>query len=278
MSMSETLIPSLDLVQRTLTADISYAISRMRVLERIGNPIKIAYRWIDEAAVALMSRLPAFSRVVGLRAGHEHHIKPLVRWYLEHGIRPTFEMVPGMYDAALGSELTRLGFYQSGFHASLIGSPNTAAPVKGEEEIEPVNTAEAMEDYLDAYVVGWSIAEKDRAQFKVNVRPWLQQRGWSLYVARVNRRPAAAATLYVHERVGYLADAATDPAFRRRGLQLALLRRRIHDATSAGADLVFGGANPFSTSHRNMERVGMRLQFVRSKWTPASSAPTSLAA
>jgi ribosomal protein S18 acetylase RimI-like enzyme len=276
MSMSDTLIPSLDLVQRTLTADISYTISRMKVLERIpGNPIGIAYRWIDEAAVALMSRLPAFSRVVGLRAGHEHHIRPLVLWYLEHGIKPTFEMVPGMYDAALGSELTRLGFYQSGFHASLIGAPSGAALVKGEDEIEPVSTPEAMEDYLDAYVAGWG--EKDRTQFKVNVRPWLQQRGWTLYLARVDGRPAAAATLYVHERVGYLADAATDPAFRRRGLQTALLRRRIYDA-AAGADLVFSGADPFSTSHRNMERVGMRLQFVRSKWTPASSASASLPA
>jgi ribosomal protein S18 acetylase RimI-like enzyme len=276
--MSDTLLPSLDLVQRTLTADISYTISRMKVLERIpGNPIGIAYRWIDEAAVALMSRLPAFCRVVGLRAGHEHHIKPLVLWYLEHGINPTFEMVPGMYDAALGCELTRLGFYQSGFHASLIGAPGGAALVKGVDEIEPVSTAEAMEDYLGAYVAGWGIAEKDRTQFKVNVRPWLQQRGWTLYLARVNGRPAAAATLYVDERVGYLADTATDPAFRRRGLQTALLRRRIYDG-AVGADLVFSGADPFSTSHRNMERVGMRLQFVRSKWTPAASASASLAA
>jgi len=279
MSMSDTLLPSLDLVQRTLTADISYTISRMKVLERIpGNPIRVAYRWIDETAVALMSRLPAFSRVVGLRAGHAHHIKPLVRWYLEHGIKPTFEMVPGMYDAALGSELTRLGFYQSGFYASLIGAPGAAAFVMQEGEIEPVSTPEAMEDYLDAYVAGWGIAEKDRTQFKVNVRPWPQQPGWSLYLARVNGRAAAAATLYVHERVGYLADATTDPAFRRRGLQTALLRRRILDAAAAGADLVFSGADPFSTSHRNMERVGMRLQFVRSKWTAVSSASTSLAA
>jgi hypothetical protein len=35
-----------------------------------------------------------------------------------------------------------------------------------------------------------------------------------------------------------------------------------------GADVIFGGAAPFSTSHRNMERVGMRLQFMRSLWTP----------
>jgi hypothetical protein len=116
--------------------------------------------------------------------------------------------------------------------------------------------------------VGWAIPEKDRDQFKINVKPWLEQPGWSLYLARFGEQPAAVATLYVDVGVGYLADAATNPAFRRRGLQSALLRRRIDDAAAAGADVVFSGAAPFSESHRNMARAGMRMQFIRSLWTP----------
>jgi hypothetical protein len=268
--MSDALIPTLDLVRRTLATDISYTISRMRVLERIpGNPIGVAYRWFDEDAVALMARLEPFCRVVGLRPGHTEHIEPLVRWYYERNIKPTFEVVPGQYVESLGRELSRLGLYQSGFHASLIGKPAAAMPAEGDVRIEPVTTARLMEDYLEAYVAGWGIAEKNRTQFKSNVRPWLEQPGWSLYVARVNGHPAAAATLYVQDRVGYLADSATDPAFRCRGLQFALLRRRMRDAGDFGADLVFSGAAPYSSSHRNMERAGLRLQFVRAKWTPA---------
>jgi ribosomal protein S18 acetylase RimI-like enzyme len=262
------LSPSLDLVQRTLAVDISYTISRMKVLERIaGNPICIAYRSIDDTAVALMARLPSFARVVGMRAGHERQIEPLANWYREHGIKPKFEMVPGHYDASLGRELARLGFFQSGFHASLIGEPYLAEP-EDEIEIDRVTAAQTMEHYLDAYVAGWGIQAKDHAQFKANVRPWLGQEGWSLYVARLNGQPAAAATLYVKDRVGYLADATTDPAFRRRGLHAALLRRRMHDAAAADVEIVFSGATPFSTSHRNMERAGLRLQFMRSLWTP----------
>jgi ribosomal protein S18 acetylase RimI-like enzyme len=258
--MSDTLIPSLQVLHRTLAADISYTVSRMKVLEGIpGNPIGIAYRWFDEGAVALMARLPPFCRVVGLRSGHEHHIEPLARWYAEHDINPTFELVPGQYDKNLGRELARVGFYQSSFHASLIGEPSAIGYAGDGGAIEPVATAEALEDYLDAYVAGWGIPEQHHTQFKSNVRPWLEQPGWSLYLARVNGRPAAAATLYVHDGVGYLADSATDPSFRRRGLQVALLRRRIHDAGLAGADLVFSGAEPLSSSHRNMERVGLRL-------------------
>src|SRR5262249_55403441 len=149
---------------------IAYTISRMKVLERIpGNPVRIGYRWIDENSVALMSLLPSFSRVVGLRKGHEHHIEPLACWYREHGIKPTFEMVPGHYDASLGRELARLDFFQSGFHASLIGDCRPTRHLDGDVEIDRVTTSEMMEHYLDAYVAGWGIAEKDHAQFKANV-------------------------------------------------------------------------------------------------------------
>jgi GNAT superfamily N-acetyltransferase len=270
MTTADRLLPSVRLIERVLAADVSYTISRMRVLERIpGNPIGIGYRRIDESAVALVSRfLPSFTRVVGLRPGHERQIEPLVDWYREHGVRPTFELVPGMYDTELGRELARLGFFQSGFHASLIREPDLSM-ISGENMgIERVGSADAMERYLDAYVAGWGIAEKDHAQFKSNVRPWRDQPGWSLYLARVDGCPAAAATLYVDGRVGYLADATTAPAFRRHGLHVALLQRRIHDASMAGVDFIFSGAEPMSTSHRNMERAGLRLHFIRAKWTP----------
>ena len=168
-------------------------------------------------------------------------------WYREHGAKPTFELVPGMCDTALARELTRLGFFQSGFHASLIGEPDPSATSDGGIDIERVVCADAMESYLDAYVAGWGIAEKDQAQFKSNVRPWRDQAGWSLYLAQVEGIPAAAATLYVHDRVGYLADAATAPAFRRLGLHVALLLQRICDASRAGVDFIFSGAEPMST-------------------------------
>jgi ribosomal protein S18 acetylase RimI-like enzyme len=269
MPTNGEMVPSLSRVQRTLAADIAYTISRMKVLERIpSNPIGIDYRWVDETAVALTARLLPFCRVIGLRAGHEAHIEPLVAWYRDHGVKPAFEMVPGHYDEGLGRELARLAFYQSRFHVSLIGEPAQTADADGRITIERVTGSPSMEAYLDAYVAGWELLQEDHAQFKTNVRPWLNQPGWSLYVGRANGQPAAAATLYLHDGVGYLADAATDPAFRGQGFQSALLRRRIHDAGAAGADLVFSGAAPFSASHRNMERAGMRVQFVRSLWTP----------
>lgn len=270
MSVNHRLMPSLDLLQRILAVDLSYTVSRLKVLESIpGNPMGVGYRWVDDTTVGLMScRLPAFNRVIGLRAGHERHLKSLCDWYREHNVEPTFEIVPGMFDASLGRELARLGFFQSGFHAAMIVEPHQIASVESQIQIERVLTSELMEQFLDAYVAGWGVAEQYHSQFKANVRPWFGRAGWSLYLAMADGRPAATAILYVHERVGYLADAATDPSFRRQGLQLALIRRRIRDAEAAGVDFVFSGAHLLGSSHRNMERAGMRLQFLRAKWTP----------
>ena len=79
------LIPSLRVIRRTLECEIAYTLSRMAVLERIpGNPVGIAYRQLEGGAVALMARhlpVPSFNSVVGLRAGHEGQIEPLVAWY-----------------------------------------------------------------------------------------------------------------------------------------------------------------------------------------------------
>jgi ribosomal protein S18 acetylase RimI-like enzyme len=263
---------SLDLIHRVLDVDVAYTISRLQVLERLpGNPIGVAYRKVEGTITALMARhipSPSFNRVVGLRAGDERHIAPLAAWYREHGVTARFEMVPGDCDAALGRELARLGYYQSGFHAALICRPDDAIAAAKAADIERVTSAALMEDYLQAYTAGWGLPEKEHLHFKANVRPWLGQPGWSLYLGRIDGRPAAAATLYVHGGLGYCADATTDPAFRRRGLQLALLHRRIADAGAAGVDFVFSGAEFLSPSHRNMERIGMRLAFIRAIWMP----------
>jgi ribosomal protein S18 acetylase RimI-like enzyme len=270
MSSSARLIPSVELTRRVIDAAAAYTVARMRVLEAIpGNPIGIAYRALDNVTATAARHLPSpsFNSIVGLRAGQAHYIRPLVEWHRERGIAGRFEIAAGDNDPELGRELTRLGFFQSGFHAALIGEPDREASLEPEIRVDPVTNPADMEEFLAAYVAGWGIPEASRDQFKGNVRPWLGQAGWSLYMGRIEGRAAAAAILFVHEGVGYFADSATDPAFRGRGLHSALLRRRLRDASMAGVDFVCSGADFLSTSHRNMERTGMRLLFLRAIWT-----------
>jgi hypothetical protein len=266
-------LASPDLIHRVIDVDVTYTISRMQVLERLpGNPVGVAWRQFDEHVTALMARhlpSPSFNRVVGLRAGDERLVAPIDAWYREHGATARFEMVPGDFDAALGCALADLGYHHSGFHAALGCRPGDPMAEPHAAGIERVTTAAQMEDFLAAYVAGWGTPAKDHDRFKANVRPWLNLPGWLLYVARLDGRPAATATLYIDGNAAYCADATTDPAFRRRGLHSALLHRRIADATAAGVDLVFSGAAFLSASYRNMERIGMRLMFMRAVWSHA---------
>lgn len=269
MGSRSKLPPSLELVRRTVDAESAYTLSRLQVLERLpGNPVGIAYRDVDDGVVALMARhlpVPSFNSVVGLRAGQEHYIAPLVAWYRDNGVKGRFEMVPGLYDAALGQELARLGHYQSSFHVSLICEPDAGVAAAAAITVERVADAATLEEFLDTHAAGWNIP--DPACFKANVRGWLAGPGWSLYLARADGKPAATGILHVGDKAGYCADAATVPACRARGLHAALLRRRIADAGAAGVDFVCSAAEYLSASHRNMERVGMRVQFVRAIWT-----------
>jgi GNAT superfamily N-acetyltransferase len=90
--------------------------------------------------------------------------------------------------------------------------------------------------------------------------------GTVCFVAEWSGQPIAAAALGLHNGVAILAGASTDPAFRGRGAQAALLDTRLRHATDAGYDIAMMGAAPGSASQRNGERQGFRIAYTRIKW------------
>ena len=263
------LVPSAELIRRSLEIEAAYTLSRMRVLERLpGNPVGIAYRRVGKSGWALMAPylpVPSFNAVIGLQAGDEGEIEGVLQWYRDNEAEARVEIVPGCEDDKLLRELVRLQLYQSGFHAAMIARPQDAAPPDPAIDIVRVTDRPLLEDFLTAYIAGREIPQGE--QFRNNVRPWIDQEGWSLFLGRLDGTPAAAAVLYLREGFGYLADATTDPKFRGRGLQTALLAHRLRHAGEQGASYVSSGAAFLSSSHRNMVRAGMTLQFVRALWT-----------
>lgn len=83
------------------------------------------------------------------------------------------------------------------------------------------------------------------------------------YLAHVNGHRAGGAGLYVGDGIGFLCGAATLPPYRRRGVQAALLRRRLADATAAGCDLAVVTTAPGSKSQQNVQRHGFALLYAR---------------
>jgi len=91
---------------------------------------------------------------------------------------------------------------------------------------------------------------------------------WRHYLAFDGDTAVAAAALFVHEGTAWLGWAYTLPAYRGRGMQSALLARRIADAGALGCTLVVADMtedtperpNP---SYRNMLRLGFEHAYTK---------------
>ncbi len=92
-----------------------------------------------------------------------------------------------------------------------------------------------------------------------------QQPGSICLLALVDDHPAGAGALSVHERVSAMYGASTIPAFRRRGVQSALIQSLVAEAIDARCDLAYTLTEPGSVSNRNLERQEFRLAYTRVK-------------
>jgi GNAT superfamily N-acetyltransferase len=85
------------------------------------------------------------------------------------------------------------------------------------------------------------------------------------FLAFVDGIVAGGGGVFASQGVGGLFGASTLPAFRRRGVQSALLETRLAWAVEKGCDLAVSFARPGSVSHRNIERNGFRVAYTRTK-------------
>ncbi|MGD0427866.1 MAG: GNAT family N-acetyltransferase [Candidatus Acidiferrales bacterium] len=91
------------------------------------------------------------------------------------------------------------------------------------------------------------------------------RRDGCFFLAFVDGIVAGGAGVFAGQGVGGLFGASTLPAFRRRGVQAALLAARLAWAVEKGCDLAVSFARPGSISHRNIERNGFRVAYTRTK-------------
>lgn len=87
--------------------------------------------------------------------------------------------------------------------------------------------------------------------------------GVTVYVAHRGGVAVGGASMRTFEGVAHLCGSATLPAHRRRGVQTALLARRLGDAARAGCDVAVVVTMPGSKSQQNVQRLGFALLYSR---------------
>jgi GNAT superfamily N-acetyltransferase len=85
------------------------------------------------------------------------------------------------------------------------------------------------------------------------------------FLAYVDGVVAGGGAVSADHGVSGFFGASTLPAFRRRGVQSALLAARLAWALDQSCDLAVSIAQPGSISHRNIERSGFRVAYTRTK-------------
>lgn len=101
--------------------------------------------------------------------------------------------------------------------------------------------------------------------------------GMRVYMAFDGTTPVATGALSVHGRTGWLSYAATDPRYRRRGAQNALLSLRLREAQRLGCATVFvetGDDTPErpNPSYRNVRRHGFEVLYRRANYVKVLDA------
>lgn len=271
------MIPTADLAERLTQVDAAYALARLRLIQaRPGNPLGAAHYRTHGITAFSCRAIPSYymNRIVGIGAGQADLVDDVLSWFDPDAPSPTVELLPTSLSRSLASMLTRRGFAQTGVHATVAVAAAAMASEHTDRavSVEHVTGPRGMAGFEQAYFAGWGLRPPDPADSNNSIRGWLTQPGWRLYLARCDGVPVGAAVLYLAENVGYLASAATVPAWRGKGVQGALLRHRIRDAAAAGVDVVFGQAEYLSASYRNLLRAGIPLLYNQSLWTRTDQA------
>lgn len=211
------------------------------------------------------------NKVVGLGfAGLPDDWEDVERAVLERGAPVSVE-VAGLADPDIAATLTARGYRLVGFE-NVLGCP---LPVGGVERASDVEVRAAGPDDVDAWVdvVVAGFAHPDaagvpthedfpRAVVDAAMRDFVTA-GAVPYVAMVDGQVAGGGSLRLTDGVAQLTGAATAPAFRRRGVQAALLAARLAAATDAGCDVAVVTTAPGSTSQKNVQAKGFHLLYTR---------------
>jgi GNAT superfamily N-acetyltransferase len=175
-----------------------------------------------------------------------------------------------MADATLVNLYKQRGYCVSEFSNVMIERVGSAAR---EQAPAGVEVRRARQDELDLWAVTVSrgFAEGQPApQGIVSImKMFAQVRGTECYLASTDGRIVGGATLALRGRIAGLFGASTLPEFRKRGVQTALLRRRLDRAKELGCELAMSIAVPGSVSQRNMARVGFQTLYTRVKFERA---------
>jgi GNAT superfamily N-acetyltransferase len=258
---------SIDLARR-----IEQAEARLTAAIAGGVPSGVVLRPIGGGIAALARPGSPINKVIGIgfEPLDDGAIAEVESLWLERG-EPVRVELSTLADPAIAAGLAARGYQLQGFENMLaldLASHHHARS----QAVHVTRMADRDDAVWRAIAVdGFASPDGSGAGGDELVRPLLEQvmadfaraPGISRYVARIENMPVGAASCRIDEHLVQLCGATTLPAWRRRGVQRALLEQRLDDARAAGCSLAVITTTPGSQSQANAQRGGFALLYAR---------------
>ncbi|MGD7054344.1 GNAT family N-acetyltransferase [Sutcliffiella horikoshii] len=212
---------------------------------------------------------PSFNTVKGVNGEDMDHLDEIVEFYASRGIPAQFEVTPGNASTDLFRKLSSLGYFQSGFHTALYRPLSTGDPsLSGADnavQMEEISL-ENFDVFGELYTRGFGMPTAFKDYVTANNKVLAESDNWTFYLARVGGEPAGIGVLHVKNDVATLAASATVPEFRNKGVQTALIQKRMQQAADEGCRYLVGQAAFGSVSQKNMQRAGLNVAYTNAVW------------
>jgi GNAT superfamily N-acetyltransferase len=259
MNENDSLIPlTPEVIARVERFHAEFGAARMEAARDIpGNPFGVEMRTFG-ASVATKVASPLLrgkNRILGFHPADAPLLPEMLAWFRADNLPCSLSVPYGQMTPPLFRQLTDAGMWSGGSGTVPVASPRPTPALPTDLTIRP---SEAPEKELYLRLFREAFAGRDEENPEYAPFQWAEDslRGAVRYVAEIGGVPVGMASFIVRGGVGFLGTAGVLPAFRGRGVQRALIERRLSDAPALSANLIVAGGSPFTTTYRNFERAG----------------------
>ena len=208
-------------------------------------------------------------------AAAEGHLEAALEWVRDRGVSPYVPVTPGLPGGGAAEDLLERSGFSRGYpwmkFVRDAHPPRFRAP--GDVEVIELDGADS-EPFGMIAATGFGLPAWAAAFFA----QLPGREGWRCYGARVDGELGACGAMLIDDGIAEFGIGATLEPARRRGCQLALLRRRIEDAAAAGCHTLFVETGERvegrpAGSYRNVLRAGFEEAYRRPNWVRGGPGP-----
>jgi hypothetical protein len=201
----------------------------------------------------------------------DDQLDELEAFFTAVGVPPSLEVAswaPGTLLARLATRGYTSSWFRNVYVAALDDRLPPHHPAMTVDEV----TDDTLEEWLGVLRSGNELTTPDAAAISDEwARASRDVTGTTDYLAHLDGVAAGCGSIIPESGLGWMGGAATVPAYRRRGVQGALIRRRMTAAYESGCDLAVVTAVPSGDSARNVARLGFTLAYCQAVLTKMSS-------